>query len=90
MSRYIPMFHFWMGQGRGIGPTQLKSLWAGACGSKDVSVTRQSHTVAGVQFHVYALAAPSSTANVDAIEVRLKQSLDAVARGARVSLTRLG
>ena len=68
----------------------FKTLWSVACGSKDVAVTRQSHTVAGTQIHVYALAGPSSTPNVDTIEARLKQSLHAIAGGARVNLTRLG
>lgn len=90
MKLPIAVFRFRLSGGQSIGPKELRRLWAAACGSEDVSVSR---VVSGQGFgeigHTYSLCGPSRVASSPQIEERTRESLNAALPKATIVLTRL-
>ena len=41
MSNHVPLFQFRLSSGQSIGPGMLRRLWATACSTEDVTVSRE-------------------------------------------------
>jgi hypothetical protein len=76
MAHLIPMFKFTLGQGQSIGPAALRDLWAQACGTRHVSVSRQEG-FGGDGRPTYSLLASQHLPDLPQVEVRLRRALDA-------------
>ena len=90
MREQIAIFRFRLSNSQTIGPASLKKLWAKACESSDVSVTRiASGSGYGERGHVYSLWAAPSTRDIAVIETQLLSLLQAVLPAATITLTQL-
>jgi len=90
MPHHIPLFRFWLRNGQSIGPVALRKLWASACGSDDVTVTREAREMSfGAQTHTYSLCGPPKTPNLPSIEARLRRMLADTALVATIVHTHL-
>ena len=90
MSQHIPLFRFWLRNGQSIGPSALRRLWASACGTDDVTVTREDRAAAyGAQTHTYSLCGSPKTANLANVESRLRKMLSEMALAATIVHTHL-
>ncbi len=76
MSKHIALFQFHLRNGQSVGPDKLRRLWASACESTDVSVSRQTRTIGGQSTDLYSLCGSPAMANLPVIERRLRQLLD--------------
>lgn len=75
MSRHVPLFLFRLSNGQSIGPSALRRLWSSACGTDDVTVSRETReTGINAPVHTYTLCGPAST-NLSNIEGRLRRLL---------------
>lgn len=77
MPHLIPMFKFTLGHGQSIGPAALRSLWAHACGTGHVGVSRQEGGFGGDGRPTYSLLASQHLADLPMVEARLRRALDA-------------
>lgn len=75
MKHQIAMFKFTLGNGQSIGPMALQQLWERCCGAANVSVGRHVESFGGRRV-TYCLYAPQHLANLDKVEMRLRQLLD--------------
>ncbi|GAB3381652.1 hypothetical protein [Lysobacter fragariae] len=75
MKHQIAIFRFTLGTGQSIGPSELEALWARACQTPNVSVSRM-HGARGSDKPTYSLYAPQQLDNLSQVEQRLRQSLD--------------
>jgi hypothetical protein len=90
MSNHIPLFQFRLSSGQSIGPGMLRRLWAAACSTEDVTVSREIRKLGyGRQGHVYSLCGSPKMADLPNVEVRLRRLLQDNASSATVTLTRL-
>ncbi|MEL1265235.1 hypothetical protein [Pseudoxanthomonas putridarboris] len=76
MAHHIHWLILRVGQQQSIGPAALRTLWADACQSGDVSVARQRRFEGGVQSTMYSLSAPSSLRDPRAAEMRMRRLLE--------------
>jgi hypothetical protein len=90
MSHHVPLFRFWLRNGQSIGPSALRRLWASACGTDDVTVTREAREAAfGPETHTYSLCGSPKTANLQNVEGRLRRLLSDMALSATIIHTHL-
>jgi hypothetical protein len=90
VSRHVPLFLFRLTSGQSIGPSALRRLWSTACGTDDVTVSRETReTGASTPIHTYTLCGPAST-NVSNIEGRLRRLLAEAALTASITPTHTG
>lgn len=90
MSHHVPLFRFWLRNGQSIGPSALRRLWASACGTDDVTVTREAREAAfGAQTHTYSLCGSPKTANLQNVESRLRRMLSEMALSPTIIHTHL-
>ena len=71
----IALFRFTLSRHQSIGPTQLQALWARACETPHVSVSRADST--SPQQPTYSLYASQRLENLPQVERRLRVLLDA-------------
>jgi hypothetical protein len=88
MTHHVALFQFRLMDGQSIGPLALRRLWALACQSENVTVSRQAGRF-GSNSHTYSLCGPTQTANLATIEVRLRSLLEKKTTGATNTLVRL-
>lgn len=74
MKHQIAIFKFTLSQHQSIGPAQLHALWAHACQSANVSVSRHDGGSSGRP--TYSLHASQQLANLPQVEQRLREALD--------------
>ncbi len=72
MDKHVPLFKLRLNAGQSIGPRSLRSLWSKACGSSDVSVTRQTFRTGPTEKPSYLLHGPAGMADLVTIEQRLR------------------
>jgi hypothetical protein len=72
MKDQVAIFRFTLGNGQSIGPTELEALWARACGTSKVSVTRHTGAFGGDGRPTYCLYASQSLADLPQVETRLR------------------
>ena len=90
MPHHVPLFRFWLRNGQSIGPSALRRLWVSACGTDDVTVTREAREAAfGPETHTYSLCGSPKTANLPNIEGRLRRMLADMALSATIIHTHL-
>ena len=81
ISRCVPMaspvalFHFRLNADHGIGRVQLLKLWAQACHSTDVSVSRVESGSGSGKVHTYSLFGPTKNLDIRDAENRMRDSL---------------
>jgi hypothetical protein len=88
MTHHIALFSFRLTGAQSIGPAALRELWSAACESDNVRVSRVSQGNGG-RMHTYSLCAPPKTANLAAIEMRLRRLLDGALPNAAITLISL-
>ena len=71
MKQQVALFKFTLGQGQSIGPHELRALWARACQSPDVSVSRMAG-VRGSDKPTYSLYGPQQLQDLPVVEQRLR------------------
>ncbi len=76
MDKHVPLFKLRLVNGQSIGPKPLHNLWARACSSDNVSVSRQSARFGANQQTSYLLQGPANTADLLAIERRLRELVE--------------
>lgn len=76
MKKHIALFQFHLRNGQSVGPDQLRKLWASACESTDVSVTRQTRSIGDQTSDLYSLCGSPSMPDLPAVERRLRKLLD--------------
>lgn len=76
MAHHINWLILRVGQQQSIGPVALRTLWADACQSLDVSVARQRRFDGGVPNITYSLSAPSTLRDPRAVELRMRRLLE--------------
>lgn len=76
MAHHINWLILRVGQQQSIGPDALRTLWASACQSMDVSVGRQRRFEGGVQNTTYSLSAPSTLRDPRTVEMRMRRLLE--------------
>ena len=86
MTHHIALFSFRLSEGKSIGPAALRKLWASACHSDDVKVSRVTSGHDNI-LHTYSLCASPRTANLQAVEERLRESLAELWPTAAINLT---
>lgn len=74
MKHQIAIFRFTLSPHQSIGPAQLRALWAHACQSPNVSVSRYEGGATGRP--TYSLYASQQLANLPLVERRLREALD--------------
>jgi hypothetical protein len=90
MTHHIALFRFRLSAAQSIGPAALRKLWSAACGSNDVNVCRVTSGLGyGDTGRSYSLWAPPNTANLWAIETRLRELLADTFPSAAINLTTL-
>jgi len=72
VDKHVPLFKVRLIAGQSIGPQSLRSLWSKACGSNDVSVSRQAVRGGPAEKPNYLLHGRADTADLPAIEKRLR------------------
>ena len=89
MAHHTALFHLRLNGGQSIGPSALRKLWAAACGSDDVSVSRMIYgSDYGSAGNTYSLHGPPAIANLHDVEIRLRQ-IFAEMSSATINLTSL-
>jgi hypothetical protein len=86
MTHHIALFSFRLSGGRSIGPSALRKLWSSACDSDDVKVSRVT-SGQGDTVHTYSLCASPRTANLQAVEIRLRGLLEQTLPSAAINLS---
>ncbi|MES2858539.1 MAG: hypothetical protein V4704_05110 [Pseudomonadota bacterium] len=76
MKHQIALFTFTLGNNESIGPDALKSLWARASGTSNVSVSRQPPSNPNRDRPTYTLYAPQTLDNLRDVELRLRKVLE--------------
>jgi len=76
MAHLIPMFKFTLGNGQSIGPAELRALWARACGSSQVGVSRQPGPFGGDGRPTYSLLASQHLQDLPQVETRIRRALE--------------
>jgi hypothetical protein len=76
MKDQVAIFRFTLGNGQSIGPTALEALWARACGSSNVSVSRHAGAFGGDGRPTYCLYASQSLADLPQVETRLRRLME--------------
>ena len=76
MAHLIPMFKFTLGNGQSIGPAELRALWARACGTPHVGVSRQPGAFGGDGRPTYSLLASQQLQDLPMIEIRIRRALE--------------
>jgi hypothetical protein len=90
MKHPAVLFRFRLSGGQSIGPDELRRLWAIACGSEEVSVSRVvSAWGSGDIGHTYSLCGPARVVASPEIEQRTRDSLTAALPKANIVLTRM-
>ena len=90
MKHPAVVFRFRLSGGQSIGPKELRRLWAAACGSEDVSVSRVvSAWGCGDVGYTYSLCGPARVVTSPEIEKRTRESLVAALPKANIVLTRM-
>ena len=77
MNPQIELFKFTLGNDQSISPTALQALWARACQTSKVSVSR--HIPGGpsaVDRPIYSLYGPQQINDLPLVEQRLRQFLE--------------
>lgn len=72
MEKHVPLFKLRLNAGQSIGPQNLRTLWSRACGSNNVSVSRQILRGGPADKPSYLLHGPANTADLPSIEQRLR------------------
>lgn len=72
MEKHVPLFKLRLNTGQSIGPQHLKSLWSRACGSSNVSVSRQAVRAGPPDKPSYLLHGPANMADLPSVEHRLR------------------
>jgi hypothetical protein len=76
--------------GGSIGPLTLKHIWATAAASSDVTVSRQESRPGAVQSpNVYVMSGSARTADLGAVEMRLRNLLQQSLPTSHIELTRV-
>jgi hypothetical protein len=89
MSAHIALFRFRLHGGHSIGAIELRRLWASACRSDNVSVSRVAAPGNGGAGYMYSLCGPPRMPDGPEIEKRLRQSLVTALPKATIALIRL-
>lgn len=76
MKHQMALFTFTLGNNESIGPDALKALWAEACGTSNVSVSRQPPSNPNRDRPTYTLYAPQTLDNLREVELRLRKKLE--------------
>ena len=76
MAHLIPMFKFTLGNGQSIGPEELRKLWARACGTSHVGVSRQPGAFGGDGRPTYSLLASQHLQDLPLVETRIRRALE--------------
>lgn len=76
MDKHVPLFKLRLVSGQSIGPGPLRNLWARACSSDDVSVSRQATRLGANKQTSYLLQGPASTPDLQSVEQRLRTLMD--------------
>ncbi len=76
MDKHVPLFKLRLVSGQSIGPKPLRSLWAQACSSDNVSVSRQAARLGANKQTSYLLQGPANTPDLHSIEQRLRRLID--------------
>ena len=76
MAHLIPMFKFTLGNGQSIGPAELRALWARACGTSQVGVSRQPGAFGGDGRPTYSLLASQHLQDLPQVETRIRRALE--------------
>ena len=89
MAHPAALFHFRLSGGHSIGRAELLRLWSGACGSKDVAVSRvESGGSHGQASHTYSLFGPTKVSATLDIETRMRDALSVALPKATFALSR--
>ena len=76
MAHLFPMFKFTLGNGQSIGPAELRALWARACGSSQVGVSRQAGAFGSDGRPTYSLLASQHLQDLPMVETRMRRALE--------------
>ncbi|HJR73636.1 MAG TPA: hypothetical protein VJ806_08355 [Luteimonas sp.] len=76
MDKHVPLFKLRLVSGQSIGPGPLRNLWARACSSNDVSVSRQAARLGANKQTSYLLQGPANTPDLHSVEQRLRALMD--------------
>ncbi|MEP6484007.1 MAG: hypothetical protein ABJB01_06125 [Rudaea sp.] len=86
---HLAIFRFRLSVGHSIGRVELKKLWAAACRSDDVSVSRvESASGFGEMGHTYSLQGPARMPDGAEIEQRIRSALNTLRPKATIVLIR--
>jgi len=78
MPTSVALFRFRLSGGRSIGRAELFNLWAAACRSREVAVSRvESAAGYGQTGHLYSLFGPARSIDLGDVEARMRNSLSA-------------
>ncbi len=88
MSHVFPLFCFRLNRGQGIGPLVLRRIWADACGTNDVTVSRAARGNIGTDY-LYSLCGPQRIEHIHLVEARLRELLAVSLPNATIDLTRI-
>lgn len=75
MANPVALFHFRLDSNHGIGRIELLKLWAAACRSNDVAVSRVESGGGYRRTHTYSLSGPAKNVNIEDAENRMQDSL---------------
>lgn len=84
----LPLFYFRLNHGQSIGPSELRRIWADACGTDQVFVSRAARGSRDTSY-TYSLAGPQRLENIHIVEAHLRQLLAASLPNATIDLTRV-
>lgn len=76
MKDQVAIFRFTLGNGQSIGPEALRSLWARACGTSQVGVSRQPGPFGGDGRPTYSLLASQHLQDLPMVETRMRRALE--------------
>ena len=89
MTNPAALFRFRLSGGHSIGRVELLKLWAAACRSREVAVSRvESGAGFGQLGHTYSLFGPARMGDLFDVEHRLRDSLTSALPKATFVLTR--
>jgi len=90
MSHHVTLFRFKLGKGQSIGPKELRRIWADACRTSDVSVSRSNYDAGySDDTHTYSLLGSPKTPNLAEVERRMQRMLAELSPTATIRLTPL-
>ncbi|MBR0345320.1 MAG: hypothetical protein IJI03_08680 [Rudaea sp.] len=75
MASPVALFHFRLNADHGIGRVELLKLWAQACHSTEVSVSRVESGSGSGKVHTYSLFGPTKNLDIRDAENRMRDSL---------------